>query len=160
MIKGRASSSWREDTLVGFRAADCWACPARVLCTRAERRGRQLLLQPRARHEALREGRAIAGTEAGRRLYAKRAGIEGTLSQGVRVFGLRRARYRRLAKAHLQHVAAVATINLGRLGAWFRARPRATTRTSRFAARPATSPAVSEVISDTSEPSGKIQLFQ
>jgi transposase len=140
--QGRASSSWREYTgpgrgrfiLVGFRAADCRACPARALCTRAERRGRQLLLQPRARHEALRAARASAGTEAGRRLYAKRAGIEGTLSQGVRALGLRRARYRGLAKAHLQHGATAAAINLERLGAWFRVRPRAATRTSRFAA--------------------------
>jgi transposase len=140
--QGRASSSWREYTapgrgryiLVGFRAADCRACPARALCTRAGRRGRQLLLQPRARHEALRAARASAGSEAGRRRYAKRAGIEGTLSQGVRAFGLRRARYRGLARAHLQHVATAAAINLGRLGDWFRARPRAATRTSRFAA--------------------------
>ena len=54
-------------------------------------------------------------TEAGRRLYARRAGIEGTISQGVRAFGLRRARYRGLAKTHLQHVATAAAINFGRL---------------------------------------------
>ncbi len=47
---------------------------------------------------------------------------------------VRRSRYRGLAKAHLQHVATAAAINLERLAAWFRARPRAATRTSRFAA--------------------------
>jgi IS5 family transposase len=73
-------------------------------------------------------------TAEGRRLYARRAGIEGTISQGVRAFGLRRARYRGLAKTHLQHVATAAALNLGRLGTWLRAAPRATTRTSRFAA--------------------------
>ena len=66
--------------------------------------------------------------------YARRAGIEGTLSQGVRAFGLRRSRYRGLARTHLQHMATAAAIDLERLAAWFRATPRATTRTSRFAA--------------------------
>ena len=37
------------------------------------------------------------GTDAYRRLYATRQGIEATMSQGVRVFGLRQARYRGLA---------------------------------------------------------------
>ena len=69
----------------------------------------------------------------GRRRYARRAGIEGTLSQGVRAFGLRRSRYRGLARTHLQHVATAAAVNLERLAAWFRAAPRAATRTSRFA---------------------------
>jgi hypothetical protein len=45
--------------------------------------------------------RTFIGSEEGRRLYAKRAGIEGTISQGVRSFGLRRSRYRGEAKAHL-----------------------------------------------------------
>jgi Transposase DDE domain len=56
------------------------------------------------------------------------------LPQGVRAFGLRRSRYRGLAKTHLQHVATAAAIDLQRLAAWFRAVPRAATRTSRFAA--------------------------
>ena len=73
-------------------------------------------------------------TEAGRQRYARRAGIEGSLSQGVRAFGLRRSRYRGLAKTHLQHVASAAAINLERLAAWFQAIPRAATRSSRFTA--------------------------
>jgi transposase len=52
----------------------------------------------------------------------------------VRAFGLRRSRYRGLARTHLQHVATAAAINVERLAAWFRATPRAATRTSRFAA--------------------------
>jgi hypothetical protein len=52
----------------------------------------------------------------------------------VRAFGLRRGRYRGLAKTRLQHVATAAAINVERLTAWFRAVPRAATRTSRFAA--------------------------
>ena len=52
----------------------------------------------------------------------------------VRAFGLRRSRYRGSARTHLQHVATAAAIDLQRLAAWFRAIPRAATRTSRFAA--------------------------
>jgi transposase len=140
--QGTPSSGWSERVdgtgrayvRVLWRQADCGACPARALCTRNRHQPRSLKLQPQAQHEALRATRARLASEEGRRLYARRAGIEGTVSQGVRAFGLRRARYRGLAKARLQHVATGAAINLGRLGDWFRARPRAVTRTSRFAA--------------------------
>lgn len=52
----------------------------------------------------------------------------------MRGFGLRRARYRGLAKAGLQHLAIAAAISLDRLAAWLTERPFAPTRTSRFAA--------------------------
>jgi transposase len=140
--QGKLSSAWSRQidhagmpyVSVMFRKADCAACSARPLCTRAKHRARHLKLQPRAEHEALKAARARLATREGRRCYARRAGIEGTLSQGVRAFGLRRSRYRGLAKTHLQHVATAAAINLERLAAWFRAVPRAATRTSRFAA--------------------------
>ena len=93
-----------------------------------------LKLQPRAEHEALGAARGRLATREGRRLYARRAGVEGTISQGVRAFGLRRSRYRGLARTHLQHVATAAAIDLARLGDWLRSIPRAATRTSRFAA--------------------------
>jgi transposase len=140
--RGASSSGWREGAdrtgrrhvRVLFRKADCDGCPTRALCTRKPHQPRHLRLPPRTEYEALKAARGQLTTEAGRRLYARRAGIEGTISQGVRAFGLRRARYRGLAKTHLQHVATAAAIDLGRLGDWFRAVPRAATRTSRFAA--------------------------
>ena len=119
--------------LVSFAKADCDACPARPLCTRARDQARRLRLHQRAEHETLKAARERLTTKDGRRRYARRAGIEGTISQGVRAFGLRRGRYRGLAKIHLQHVATAAAINVERLAAWFRAVPRAATRTSRFA---------------------------
>ena len=121
---------------VQFRAADCWACPSRAHCTRSRSKyqGRVLALMPQAEHEALAAARAREGTEEGKRLYAQRQGVEGTLSQAVRTFGLRRARYRGLAKTDLQHVATAAALNLDRIAAWFAGRPLAPTRTSRFAA--------------------------
>ncbi len=78
--------------------------------------------------------RARERTDEYRTLYAQRQGIEGTISQGVRAFGLRQARYRGLAKTALQHVATAAALNLDRMTAWLAKRPLAPTRTSRFAA--------------------------
>ena len=119
---------------VGFRPSDCAACPSQGRCTRARGHGRKLTLHPRPAQEALAAARARERSEEGRRLYAERQGVEGTLSQGVRAFGLRRARYRGLAKTGLQTVATAAALNLDRLGAWLARRPLAPTRLSRFAA--------------------------
>ena len=121
---------------VQFRAADCRDCPSRARCTRSRsgHQGRVLTLLPRREHEALAAARAREGTAEGRRLYAQRQGVEATLSQGVRAFDLRQARYRGLAKTGLQHIATAAAINLDRIAAWFAGRPLAPTRTSRFAA--------------------------
>ena len=71
--------------------------------------------------------------------YNVRAGIECTLSQGIRVFGMRRTRYIGLAKTHLQHLLTAAAMNVVRLVNWLNGVPHAKTRTSRFAAlNPAT----------------------
>jgi transposase len=58
-------------------------------------------------------------TTAFKAQYADRAGIESTLSQGVRAFGLRRSRYIGLAKTHLQHILIAVGINLKRVMVWF-----------------------------------------
>src|SRR5919204_6164009 len=119
---------------VEFALADCQACPARALCTRAQQQGRRVGLPPQDQYEALRAAQTWYGSEEGKQGYKRRAGVEGTLSQGVRAFGLRCARYRGLEKTHLQHVAIAAAINIDRIVAWLDERPRAQTRTSRFAA--------------------------
>jgi transposase len=129
---GEYKASGRLTLKVGFSTADCRPCPSRSRCTRTA--SRRLGRLPRPEHEAIAAARARLETKAGRRLYGQRQGIEGTLSQGVRAFGLRRARYRGLAKMGLQSLATAAAINLDRLGAWFAQRPLAPTRTSRFAA--------------------------
>jgi len=143
--EGKESAGWYERlkhagprTLirVQFRAADCRACVSRSRCMRSRSlyQGRALSLLPRHEQDALAAARAREGTAAGRRLYAQRQGIESTLSQAVRAFGLRQTRYRGLAKTGLQHVATAAAINFDRMAAWFGGRPIAPTRTSRFAA--------------------------
>jgi transposase len=118
---------------VRFDPADCTPCPSRARCTRTKAGGRQLSLHGREEHDALVAARARENTDAGRNLYAQRQGVEGTLAQGVHSFGLRRSRYRGLAKTRLQHIASAAALNLDRLGAWLVGRTLAQTHTSRFA---------------------------
>jgi transposase len=140
--QGKIASTWTPQVAdngspkisVKFRRQDCGACAERARCTRAKTMPRHLYLHPREQYEALEAARTRFNSDTGQVLYKRRAGIEGTLSQGVRAFGLRRTRYRGMSKTHLQHVATAAAINLERLVAWFDARPRAQTRTSRFAA--------------------------
>jgi len=66
--------------------------------------------------------------------YHVRAGVEGTLSQGVRAFGMRRSRYIGLAKTGLQQVCIAAGMNVRRVVRWLDGLPRAKTRVTRFAA--------------------------
>jgi transposase len=140
--QGRRSIRWcvthtaRRRTMihVDFAPEACTPCPVRPACTRAKAQPRSLTLQPRAEHEAIRAARQRQSTEAFATAYARRAGVEGTLSQGVRLCGLRRARYRGLRKTHLQHVATAAALNVHRLAGWLNGVPRAATRHSRFAA--------------------------
>ena len=115
-----------------FARRECLACRSRPLCTRATTEGREMTLRPREQHEALQAARRQQETAEWKAEYAARAGIEGTLSQGVRSFGLRRARYIGLAKARLQHVATGAAINVYRISDWLGGVPQAATRTSRF----------------------------
>jgi transposase len=140
--QGHISVAWWEHgggqgsrpIIVEFDKHTCETCPVRSCCTRAKHTGRRLRLPPQDQYEALQAAQTWSASEEGQQLYKRRAGVEGTLSQGVRAFGLRRTRYWGLAKTHLQHVAIAAAINLDRLVAWLDERPRAQTRTSRFAA--------------------------
>jgi transposase len=112
----------------------CRPCPHRLLCTHAKNEPRELTLKPRAEHEALLAARQRQTTTAWQAQYAVRAGIEGTLSQGIQGFALRQSRYMGFAKTHLQHLATAAAMNLVRLDAWFEGIPHARTRISQFAA--------------------------
>jgi transposase len=140
--QGKVSISWQAHTdargspfiQVQFSSRDCGPCAHRALCTRAKLpQGRTLRLHPQRQHEAFKAAQAWYDSDEGKRQYGRRAGIEGTLSQGVRAFGMRQTRYRGLAKTHLQSVAIAAAMNVDRVTAWLEGRPQAKTRTSRFA---------------------------
>ena len=91
-----------------------------------------MTLRPQHEHEALQEIRQRQTTAEWKAIYDQRAGIEGTISQSVRAFGLHKCRYIGLAKTQLQHVATAAAIDIYRLAAWLDGRPHAKTRVSRF----------------------------
>jgi Transposase DDE domain len=65
--------------------------------------------------------------------YARRAGIEGTISRGIRSTRLRRTRYRGLARVHLGHILTAVGLNVLRLGEWLLETTRAKTRLTPFA---------------------------
>jgi transposase len=137
---GEQSQSWRERTddygnhviEVRFHRAACANCTVRHLCTTAKTEPRLLKFRPQKQYQALKTARANQATTEFQRQYAKRAGIEGTISQGCRAFNLRRSRYIGLAKTHLQHIAIATAINLYRLIDWFNQIPKAKSRTTPF----------------------------
>lgn len=116
-----------------FRLSDCRDCAFRSPCTRSQKTGRSLYLHPQGEHEALHERRRYQKTPEFAQRYAARAGIEGTLSEGVREHGLHRSRYVGQAKTHLQHMLTGAAINFCRVFSWIVGEPLATTRVSHFA---------------------------
>ena len=85
-------------------------------CTKDKSQRRTITVNARPYHEALKEARARQQTPEFKKQYQARAGIEGTISQAVRVTKLRKARYRGLIKTRLQHYATATAINILRLG--------------------------------------------
>lgn len=140
--QGKMSRSWRPqhdkagDPVINvqFAARDCGTCEVRARCTKARSAPRSMTLQPELEHRLLQTRRQEQATLAWQQRYDARAGIEGTLSQGIRAFGLRQCRYRGLPKTRLQHLAIAAALNIERLAAWLDERPHAKTRISQFAA--------------------------
>ena len=137
--QGKKSASWkakrkRNRIHVEFKRADCEPCQFRVLCLKPLRGARSLSILPQAEFEAAQSQRALNATPGWAQRFDARAGIEGSLSQGVRAFGLRRSRYVGEAKTRLHCVGVAASMNLQRVGAWLEGIPRAKTRVSRFGA--------------------------
>ena len=122
---GKQSLSWLPNTYPAngtafearFARADCTPCASRRQCTRSCVEPRIVGLQDREHHEALQAMRVRQKTPEFRKSYAQRAGIESTHAQAIWRSGLRRARYRGLAKIHLQHVLTATAINLLRIAA-------------------------------------------
>ncbi len=125
--QGQLSQNWcpgrhnhgEEVIRVSFSAVTCQACqacPVKELCTKREKhKGRILTLSPQRVHEERLRRRTEQDTPAFQQRYALRSGIEGSLSEGIRRHGLRRARYRGQSKTQLQATAIAAAINLVRI---------------------------------------------
>ncbi len=125
--QGKYSRTWKEQLnlyqqpviVVQFKKTDCKNCLFRPDCTKAKNGFRTLTLKPQELHEALINARSRQKTKEFKEKYSARAGIEGTISQGTRAFGLRRCRYRGFPKTRLQHIFIATAINLVRIWQWW-----------------------------------------
>ncbi|MCA1837128.1 MAG: transposase, partial [Actinobacteria bacterium] len=138
--QGQRNASWTPCTqrgtdtvVIRFSGEVCQPCPVRAACTTATRRGRQLTIRAQKIQQALDEARAEQSTKDWQDKYKLRAGVEGTIRQAVAATGIRHARYRGLAKVHLEHVFSAVALNLIRLDAWWNGHPLDRTRTSHLA---------------------------
>ncbi len=139
--EGYRSNSWtpaidcghNEVIKIKFSLKDCRDCPSQAKCTRSAPPRRTLTIRPKDQYLALQHARELQGTRQFSPTYSLRQGVEGTISQGVRAFGMRRSRYVGRRKTHLQHVAIASAINVVRLVAWLRGDRPEKTRTSAFA---------------------------
>ena len=75
-----------EVVKIKFSMKDCQPCASRVHCTRAKRR--TITVRRQDHHVALQAARARETSAAYTTEYARRAGIEGTLSQGIQAYRL------------------------------------------------------------------------
>jgi transposase len=139
--QGKKSVSWRTiNTPSGpriqaqFSRTECGDCTVRHNCTPPTSTRRQLQFHLQDEYEALHAARARMRDPAWLQRYHRRAGAEGTLSQGVRAFGMRRSRYIGLAKTSLQQACTAVAMNVSRVVHWLDGEPRAKTRVTRFAA--------------------------
>jgi transposase len=140
--QGKKSTSWSWVSRkshpnlikIQFSTTDCPSCPRLCDCVQSTSKypRRSLVIRPQAQYAALQAARKLQRTETFQQRYALRAGVEATISQGVRAFDLRRSRYVGVAKTHLQHLAIATAINLVRLVDWLDGHPLAPTRVSAF----------------------------
>ena len=121
---------------IKFSGKDCMPCPSRDSCVRSVKEYKRrtvTIRRPKEHHEALRDARERERTTDFKDQYARRAGIEGTVSRAVRTCGVRRSKYIGLNKTHLHHLLSATSLSFLRVGEWLMEVPRATTRRSPFA---------------------------
>jgi hypothetical protein len=116
-------------------ALDCRRCDQIAHCIRSTKLypRRTLSIRPQPSYQALQAARQREATEAFQAAYARRAGIEGTISRGIQCTRLRRTRYVGLARVRLGHILMAVGLNVLRLSEWFLETPRAKTRLTPFA---------------------------
>ena len=96
---------------IRFPLPVCRSCPLHAQCTPVS--AKVLILRPdQQSFQALQEARKRQGTPEFRALYAKRAGIEGTVAQAVRTCEIRRSRYIGLKKLNLQAFLTATSMNV------------------------------------------------
>ncbi len=138
---GKKSSSWtdaktetaKQVVKIKFSTKDCQVCPFRIDCTKSKIARRTLTILPEEQFEIRRAAREREKTWEYKREYHLRSGIEGTISQAVRGFGMRHSRYIGAAKTHLHNLMVATAVNTVRLTNWLNEVPIAKTRQPLFA---------------------------
>lgn len=122
---GHQSKVWSEKPVgddqrcriaIRFEAKVCQACPAFGVCTRSLQ-GRSLGLNPY--RDLLAVARARVKTEEFKQEFRLRSQIEGSISEMVRGYDARHARYRGRAKNRLQACFTAVALNLKRTIRWY-----------------------------------------
>ncbi len=126
------ASPSRECALIRATLSRSQGDPVLFLLTKPVRE--PIIFRTQEQHEAIQTARQQQTTKEFKERYDQRAGIEGTISQGVRAFDLRGSRYRGGTKTHLQHIFIATAMNVARLFRWSRGDTPFQPRISRFAA--------------------------
>jgi transposase len=117
---------------VRFPLRLCRSCPLHAHCTPVA--AKVLILRPdEASYHALNLARIRQETPEFRKLYAKRAGREGTVAQAVRTCDMRQARYIGSHKLRLQACFTATALNVFQPVQWLTGERPASTPVSRFA---------------------------
>lgn len=119
---------------IKFSATHCRRCPVLEQCVHSTKKypRRTLTVRRKAPFEALQAARQRERTPEFVAAYARRAGIEGTLSRAVRRCRLRRTPYIGQQRTHLAHVFSAVALNCLRLSEWLSGTARPKTRHSPF----------------------------
>jgi transposase len=137
---GQTSRDWghipdrhgKPSLRVRFPLRLCRSCPLHAQCTPVA--AKVLILRPdEASYHALGAARKRETTPEFRKLYAKRAGVEGTVAQAVRTCEMRQARYIGSQKLRLQAFFTATAMNVLRAVVWLKGNRPASTPVSRFA---------------------------
>src|SRR2546423_12890124 len=78
---GRQDRNDHEVIHIKFAAKECLACPVRSFCTHAAQEPRSIMIRAEPTYQILQQTRQRQQTLPFKEVYAKRAGIEGTLSE-------------------------------------------------------------------------------
>ncbi|MGW7672789.1 transposase, partial [Streptomyces sp. NPDC054775] len=98
-----------------FAQSQCHPCQARAQCTTSRESTRTVGFPPRELRDLQLRVRAKQQTPGWKSRYAVRSGVEGTVNEFAHGHGMRRCRYRRQSKAHVQHILTAIAINVERL---------------------------------------------
>jgi transposase len=91
-----------------------------ALCALSERYPRRTVtIRPQPQYQALQAARRREATRVFQEEYARRAGMEGPISRGVRSTCLRRTRYIGLARVRLGHLLTGVGLNVLRCSEWY-----------------------------------------